>query len=278
MFEKRPYFVIGDLAVERGRRRGRRRGGTALLVGDGWPVLMQAWLAGMVLGGLVATILSAAASLLFGALEIMLPVMTTGMAAGMLVGMRAAAGSAAGARGDRRDDRCGRAGGHLHPERAPAGQGGPGGRPDPAEVGSRRPRLRSGERVRAGAPLGAVQAASVRADAGQRGLRGHRDRPGHPVLPARAADNGDRHQRPHAGGRSSARGGIPGRPRAAADRRALPRLSRRHLRPGLHLVHFLLGAAASRRAPRAQAGAEAGRPTAHVRAHGQPLPSRSASC
>lgn len=93
MFEKRPYFVIGDLVSNAGA--GAVVGSTiALVVGDGWPV-PAGMAAGMALGGLVATILSAAASLLFGALEIMLPVMTTGMAAGMLVGMRAAAGSAA---------------------------------------------------------------------------------------------------------------------------------------------------------------------------------------
>ena len=75
MFEKRPYFVIGDLLSNAGA--GAVVGAAvAQLVGDGWP-LPAGMVAGMVSGGLLATILASAASLLFGALEVMLPVMTS---------------------------------------------------------------------------------------------------------------------------------------------------------------------------------------------------------
>jgi len=84
--ERRPFFVLGDLAAN------TVTGvvvawATAALVGAGWNMFVGMWV-GMALGMVLAFVLSFAAFIWFlGAMEVMLPVMFTGMAAGMVVGM-----------------------------------------------------------------------------------------------------------------------------------------------------------------------------------------------
>lgn len=90
MFEKRPYFVIGDLVCNAGA--GALVAAAIVAVGaepGGWPTPVR-MAGGMALGGLAAMLLSTGASMLFGALEVTLPMMVTGMATGMLAGMGAA--------------------------------------------------------------------------------------------------------------------------------------------------------------------------------------------
>ena len=85
MFERRPYFVFGDLLCNSAAGAIVAVVVTSLVAGD-WPSLVG-MLVGMVVGSLIATLLSVAGSAIFGALEVMLPMMTTGMVVGMLSGM-----------------------------------------------------------------------------------------------------------------------------------------------------------------------------------------------
>jgi hypothetical protein len=88
--ERRPYFLLGDLISNAGVG-GLVAVVVALVVGESWP----AWLAmvgGMLVGNLVALPAAVGLSVVFGAMELMLPVMVSGMLSGMVVGMRAASG------------------------------------------------------------------------------------------------------------------------------------------------------------------------------------------
>ena len=87
MFERRPYFVFGDVVsnVAAGILVGIT---VAKMVNEGWPMPI-AMAAGMLVGEGVALPVAMMASTLFGAFEVMLPVMTTGMVTGMLMGMTA---------------------------------------------------------------------------------------------------------------------------------------------------------------------------------------------
>ena len=88
MFERRPYFVIGDLVCN--ALAGAVVGITAVwLVDVGWAPALGMF-AGMVVGSFIAMLLALAGSTLWGALEVMLPMMSTGMVVGMLAGMSAA--------------------------------------------------------------------------------------------------------------------------------------------------------------------------------------------
>ena len=83
----------------------------------------------------------------------------------------------------------------------------------------------------------------------------------------------DRHQRSDAGCCAAASGRVSRQARAQTPGCARARLSRRHLRPGVHVVHVLLGAAPGRRLDLGPTGAQTGRTAAYVRTHWQPLPS-----
>jgi hypothetical protein len=88
MFERRPYFVIGDLICN--ALAGAVVGTTVVwLVDVGWSPALGMF-AGMVVGSFIAMLLAMAGSTLWGALEVMLPMMSTGMVVGMLAGMSAA--------------------------------------------------------------------------------------------------------------------------------------------------------------------------------------------
>ena len=86
--ETRPYFVLGDLAVN-------VAAGivvalvSAALFGPGWNMVL-AMIVGMALGMMISLPIAIASGALFGAMEVMIPVMTTGMVAGMVVSMAAA--------------------------------------------------------------------------------------------------------------------------------------------------------------------------------------------
>lgn len=85
MFERRPYFVIGDIVCN-GIAGAVVATTIVRLVDVSWPMPLGMFV-GMVGGSLIALILALAASPLFGAFEVMLPMMTTGMVIGMLAGM-----------------------------------------------------------------------------------------------------------------------------------------------------------------------------------------------
>ena len=84
--DKRLYFVLGDLF-------GNLLAGALigclswLIIGPGWP-MMIAMLAMMLIGMFFSTLLWLPFSILFGAMEVMVPFMLTGMLSGMVVGMR----------------------------------------------------------------------------------------------------------------------------------------------------------------------------------------------
>ena len=85
--ERRPYFVLGDLAVN-----CATGGVTAWLassvVPTGWG-MAGGMVAGMILGMVIGIVLAFVFTPLFGALEVMLPAMLSGMLAGMGGGMMA---------------------------------------------------------------------------------------------------------------------------------------------------------------------------------------------
>ncbi len=87
--DNRLYFVLGDICAN-------LAGGALigllvyLLIPVGWNMWVAMFIA-MLLGMFLATLLFIPASVLLGAMEVMVPLMLTGMVAGMVVGMRAAA-------------------------------------------------------------------------------------------------------------------------------------------------------------------------------------------
>ena len=100
MFERRLYFVLGDVACALviGGAAGALG---AALVSPAWNMWL-AMIVGMAAGMLIATPLAFAFLPLFGAMEVMVPAMTSGMFAGMWIAMAAAMrplGVGAGLRG-----------------------------------------------------------------------------------------------------------------------------------------------------------------------------------
>ncbi|MFV8817860.1 hypothetical protein [Haliea sp. E17] len=88
--DDRLYFVMGDLAIN--VIGGAVIGWLAwLLVPTGWNMWL-AMLIAMFAGMLLATLLFLPASVILGAMEVMVPLMLTGMIAGMVTGMRGAMG------------------------------------------------------------------------------------------------------------------------------------------------------------------------------------------
>ncbi len=86
--ETRPYFILGDLAVNvlAGSVVGLV---VAALFGPAWNMLL-AMIVAMGLGMAVSMPIALLCGACFGAMELMVPVMTTGMVAGMAVSMLAA--------------------------------------------------------------------------------------------------------------------------------------------------------------------------------------------
>ena len=87
MFEQRPYFVFGDV-VSNAAAGALASVTMAAVVDVGW-VMPVAMGVGMVMGGLVGTLLSFGAAALFGTMEVMIPMMMTGKTTGMLVAVTA---------------------------------------------------------------------------------------------------------------------------------------------------------------------------------------------
>jgi len=86
--DRRLFFVLGDLGLN--VAGGALIGWLVwLLIPAGWNMWLAMFLA-MALGMLFATVLFIPASVVLGAMEVMVPLMLTGMVAGMVVGMRAA--------------------------------------------------------------------------------------------------------------------------------------------------------------------------------------------
>jgi hypothetical protein len=90
VFERRPFFVIGDLVCN-ALAGAVVAMSVVRLVDGGWPMPVG-MLVGMVAGSLLALLLAMGVSTVLGALEVMLPMMTTGMVVGMLAGMGPATG------------------------------------------------------------------------------------------------------------------------------------------------------------------------------------------
>jgi hypothetical protein len=88
--ETRPYFVLGDLAVNVATGWIVALA-MALLFGPSWNMWL-AMVVGMALGMMISLPISLLSGALFGAMEVMIPVMTTGMVVGMVVPMAAAMG------------------------------------------------------------------------------------------------------------------------------------------------------------------------------------------
>ena len=86
--DSRWYFVFGDLLANL-LAGAVAAWFSALVVGPGWPML-AAMLVAMALGMLVSLFVFFPCSILFGAMEVMLPAMFTGMVSGMIIGMWAA--------------------------------------------------------------------------------------------------------------------------------------------------------------------------------------------
>ena len=86
LMDHRIFFVAGDLIANLlvGALVGLV---SAIFVGVGWNMLLAMILA-MMLGMLIGGLTFFPLSLLFGAMEVMLPAMLTGMISGMIVGMR----------------------------------------------------------------------------------------------------------------------------------------------------------------------------------------------
>jgi len=85
--DHRLYFVLGDLGVN--IAVGALIGWiTCLVVGTDWNMFV-AMFALMVVGMLLAGLLSLPIGIFFGAMEVMVPVMLTGMLSGMVIGMAA---------------------------------------------------------------------------------------------------------------------------------------------------------------------------------------------
>ena len=88
--ERRPYFLLGDLISNTGVG-ALVAVVVAFVIGESWPAWL-AMVAGLLIGDLVALPAAVGLSVVFGAMELMLPVMVSGMLSGMVVGMRAASG------------------------------------------------------------------------------------------------------------------------------------------------------------------------------------------
>lgn len=88
--ETRPYFVLGDFAVNILAGIGVGLA-TAALFGPAWNMVLAMFVA-MAFGMLLSMPIALLAGALFGAMELMVPVMTTGMVVGMVVAMAAAMG------------------------------------------------------------------------------------------------------------------------------------------------------------------------------------------
>ena len=86
--DKRLYFVLGDLAVNvlAGAIVGAL---TWLLIDTDWNMMIAMFVA-MAFGMAIAGVLWIPASIMFGAMEVMVPIMLSGMVSGMVVGMWAA--------------------------------------------------------------------------------------------------------------------------------------------------------------------------------------------
>lgn len=86
--ERRLYFLIGDIISNAGAGALVALG-VAAFIDPAWFTIV-AMAVGMLVGGIGAIPIAMAASIPFGAFEVMVPVMTTGMVSGMAVGMVAA--------------------------------------------------------------------------------------------------------------------------------------------------------------------------------------------
>lgn len=83
--DHRLYFILGDLLIN--LVVGAIVGWFAwLIVGPQWNMFLAMWLM-MIVGMLIALVAFIPASILFGAMEVMLATMFSGMLSGMVVGM-----------------------------------------------------------------------------------------------------------------------------------------------------------------------------------------------
>jgi len=82
--ERRPYFVIGDIAAA--LFAGAAGGWMGHALPGSWPML-PAMFSGMILGMLAGNLVGLLFAPFFGAMEVMVPAALSGMAAGMILTM-----------------------------------------------------------------------------------------------------------------------------------------------------------------------------------------------